>query len=307
MLAAGTLSPVVEITSTDPSLRDDPHVGVRFLGAAGDAGEPVGAVMQDGTILSNRTRLTHHPASTTAHLPMFADADPVALPADGIELDLTPDGTGYAGVIRGGLSPDAAMHETYRTIVQMIDAAPWTHRVLYQIIQASSGSPGGPLTYEQFTSSPLFIDLLAPDLSLHDASGAWAPSAGGPRDAISFAVSFHLTPCDGGACPVGLIDHCTDRKLDGDEADLDCGGSCRPCATSQNCQGPADCQSRQCQAGACAAPSCSDGVQDGFESDVDCGYQCAPCALGRACYAGSDCQSGRCNGQLGDLGQCVSM
>ena len=49
---------------------------------------------------------------------------------------------------------------------------------------------------------------------------------------------------------------CTDGFLDGDELEVDCGGSCPPCPSP---------------------PSCFDGIQNGLETGIDCGGSCAAC------------------------------
>jgi hypothetical protein len=48
-------------------------------------------------------------------------------------------------------------------------------------------------------------------------------------------------------------DTCGDEKSDGDESDLDCGGSCRPCFVGRACHAPSDCASGVCRGNACAA------------------------------------------------------
>lgn len=46
---------------------------------------------------------------------------------------------------------------------------------------------------------------------------------------------------------------CSDTTLDGDETDVDCGGSiCGPCANGLMCQAPTDCQSNNCSMNVCA-------------------------------------------------------
>lgn len=72
-------------------------------------------------------------------------------------------------------------------------------------------------------------------------------------------------------------DHCGNEELDGDETDLDCGGSCMPCADEQGCLEAGDCQSGVCSADSCAAPSCDDEVANGDELEVDCGGSCPFC------------------------------
>ncbi len=52
---------------------------------------------------------------------------------------------------------------------------------------------------------------------------------------------------------------CSDSLQNGDETDVDCGGSCTTqCALNQQCNVAADCASGTCTAGICSAPSSSD-------------------------------------------------
>lgn len=114
---------------------------------------------------------------------------------------------------------------------------------------------------------------------------------------------------------------CADHKKNGNETDIDCGGSCYRCAENKRCNINADCMSNRCEGGICKAveqcsggscnvevdpckdggcqgevDSCKDGKRSGNESDVDCGGSCALCADGKACNSGSDCESGICDG-----------
>ncbi|MBR4986013.1 MAG: lamin tail domain-containing protein [Proteobacteria bacterium] len=116
------------------------------------------------------------------------------------------------------------------------------------------------------------------------------------------------------------IASCSDQKKNGDESDVDCGGSCYKCAESMHCRADSDCMSSRCEGGICKAAVdpcadgscqvdpckdgscqgevdlCKDGVRSGDESDVDCGGSCALCAEGKVCNSGSDCASGMCDG-----------
>jgi hypothetical protein len=87
---------------------------------------------------------------------------------------------------------------------------------------------------------------------------------------------------------------CGNNIKDGDETDVDCGGTCAPCADGKACGGAQDCQNQVCTAGVCTH-SCSDQVKNGNEVDVDCGGSCAACANGKVCGADADCQSARCS------------
>lgn len=93
---------------------------------------------------------------------------------------------------------------------------------------------------------------------------------------------------------------CKNGAKDGDETDVDCGGSCGKCQLRQGCKRNSDCANAACNQGRCSEDKCGDTVQDGQETDVDCGGPvslCAPrCAAGKACFVGSDCGSGFCAG-----------
>lgn len=116
---------------------------------------------------------------------------------------------------------------------------------------------------------------------------------------------------------------CTSAKKDGDETDVDCGGSCpAKCATGKVCKTAVDCASEICSTSLkCVASLCENGALDrilpdlvkypkaqyfhntpGYESSVDCGTTCAPCADGKACFTAdnplyigdSGCAGGYC-------------
>ncbi|MFT4572159.1 MAG: hypothetical protein ACI91F_003057, partial [Candidatus Binatia bacterium] len=68
---------------------------------------------------------------------------------------------------------------------------------------------------------------------------------------------------------------CSNVTQDGDETDVDCGGTCSACVIGQGCSVVSDCVSGECVGGACSAPttalafgSCANGYIDPF-SDVD--------------------------------------
>jgi hypothetical protein len=91
---------------------------------------------------------------------------------------------------------------------------------------------------------------------------------------------------------------CHDGAKDGDETDMDCGGSCEPCATGQMCNTGSDCTSTLCNSftNRCVGTRCEDGVRDGNETDVDCGGgACLPCGDGKGCKANADCTSDICD------------
>src|SRR5688572_17453243 len=72
--------------------------------------------------------------------------------------------------------------------------------------------------------------------------------------------------CDAASCAEPT---CVDGVENGDETDLDCGGSCAPgrrCGDGLGCGGGGDCQSGVCTGQVCAAAACGDGVRQGNEA-----------------------------------------
>src|SRR5262245_61699547 len=100
---------------------------------------------------------------------------------------------------------------------------------------------------------------------------------------------------------------CIDGSRNGNESDVDCGGSCAPCGPGMQCGTNADCAGALCVGvpSTCAA-TCSDGVTNQDETDVDCGGVCgATCPVGQQCNASGDCatsycSSGTCQSACGD-------
>ena len=107
---------------------------------------------------------------------------------------------------------------------------------------------------------------------------------------------------------------CMDGEQNGDETDVDCGGSCtEKCEDGEGCMEDDDCMSNSCGEGnTCEGggtdsdtegetdtmgdPACDDGEQNGDETDVDCGNTCGPtCDDGEGCDDGADCISGVCD------------
>jgi hypothetical protein len=118
--------------------------------------------------------------------------------------------------------------------------------------------------------------------------------ASGPGSALRCTVCPTGTTLVDGACVSESA--CDDGIQNGDETDVDCGGSCAPCADGKMCLGDQDCASGHCEGGGCAAAeTCSDLIKNGSETDVDCGGgACPPCADGKTCVIDSDCESGHC-------------
>ena len=94
---------------------------------------------------------------------------------------------------------------------------------------------------------------------------------------------------------------CYDGIKNGDESDIDCGGSsCRSCDTNSVCLVATDCLTGNCAANSCqptADQLCRNDATDtsNGETDHDCGGpSCGQCADGNTCLLGSDCGSNVC-------------
>jgi hypothetical protein len=90
---------------------------------------------------------------------------------------------------------------------------------------------------------------------------------------------------------------CSDGVKNQTETDVDCGGSCGPCADGKSCKSATDCNLALCTGGKCRSQSCSDGLLNQDESDIDCGgvTGCAPCAIGQHCLVNGDCDHAACS------------
>jgi len=133
-----------------------------------------------------------------------------------------------------------------------------------------------------------------------NSGGADATGAGGPTAAAGAAGAAGAEPdlarCDdwqknddetdvdcggracapclaGGTCAVGTdcqsaictnvvcqAPTCTDLALNGNETDVNCGGSCSPCAQGRHCAVNGDCSTGTCTAGICESHTCVDGI-----------------------------------------------
>lgn len=291
MIASGALASVLEVQADDPMADDS--VGVRYVGAEGDADVVIGGRLRDGAFTSNRTRDTSHPGRAMVRLPVFTNADPVALVVDGAELELVSDGKGgFDGILRGGMVEQQAREAAHADLVQMFETEPQRHLVFLRGVDEDRDDV---LSFEELEVSIIGV-LVSADIAL----------AGEEDDSVSLAFRFHASPCFEGRCSTATPEvTCRDRVRDGFETDVDCGGTCQACAAGKACGVAADCQSGGCDAGLCRAPTCTDGIRDGYESDVDCGGICPACAASDACAADRDCASGNCMMAVGSIGSCL--
>jgi hypothetical protein len=292
MLASGVLQTSIEIQAD--SLDDDATVGVRYLGAPNTPFTIMGGSIANGAFTSNRTETTMVPGEAELMLPVFSDADPAQIHAYALELSYTTDANGGLDIrVAGGIDPKTIVPAMVSGMQQMLAANPQAHMTFVRIFDTNHD---WKVSTDEVANNSLFQALLWPDLQFFDANGRYHPGAyTDHNDTLSFGFTLHAIPCESGSCAGAIADTCHDRVLDGNETDVDCGGSCGQCAGDARCSVAADCQSQQCTGGVCAAPSCSDGLLDGFEADRDCGSVCSGCAGGRRCFSGFDCASGYCS------------
>jgi len=87
---------------------------------------------------------------------------------------------------------------------------------------------------------------------LNCAAQCAADPSGQPcLDCIDANCTAAFDVCSGLGTPAS----CSDGTLNGDESDVDCGGSCPTCPVGDDCNDAADCTSGECVAGVCSAPS----------------------------------------------------
>jgi hypothetical protein len=145
------------------------------------------------------------------------------------------------------------------------------------------------------------IDGASLDSGAFDAAQAEAGSVSSKVDSAPPQTDEHDAsgPASDAAVPSCRIPHrCANEVKDGDETDIDCGGSCLACATLKHCSSNIDCQTNnRCVASTCVdyPIHCRNAAKDGDESDLNCGGSCAPCILPRStCSSNQDCDIGRC-------------
>jgi hypothetical protein len=97
-------------------------------------------------------------------------------------------------------------------------------------------------------------------------------------------------------CVFYLNPQCNDQIHNGDETDVDCGGTCAArCSIGDSCHATGDCDEANCIRGTCTALPCNNGIHDGAETDIDCGGpECRKCSGARICNVDTDCFSGDC-------------
>jgi hypothetical protein len=171
------------------------------------------------------------------------------------------------------------------------------------------------------------------DETATDCGGSTCPACG-PNQACIAARD-----CASGVC-LGLLlktcraATCADSVKNGTETDVDCGGSCTPCANGHPCRVAGDCTSGACENDVCICKKlscdtlphacgnisdgcggmlncracsalCSNGAKDGNETAMDCGGpDCKACSDGLTCLQARDCTSHVCKATTGTTLTC---
>lgn len=285
LFASGALASTIEIQADD--FADDPSVGVTFSGRDGTASRVIGGAFAGSVFVPNRVAElgAEHAGQAVLAVPAFADTDPIELDAVALELHLAPDATGYQVTLAGAVRSADAIARAREAIVAQIANHPEDHRSMWTLVDLDLD---GTITPDEIDRS-LVASLLSPDLEL--------AIDGTTEKVLSFGFRLHARPCESGRCQEVPASTCFDRARNGDETDVDCGGSCGlQCAGGHTCASDSDCQSRACTAGTCAAVSCGDGVKNGLEASLDCGGACTTkCQTGAVCGYGFDCATGACS------------
>lgn len=141
-------------------------------------------------------------------------------------------------------------------------------------------------------SAPPTPDASVSDASMTDSGSSDAGSPdGGSTDAGSDAGTDGGTPpppVDAGN-DTAPTPTCTDQTRNGNETDVDCGGSCPKCGTGAMCGVPADCTSGLCPSGLCVEPSSCTWA-------VDCGSGVCSNGTCAACVDTTNCKCATRNG-----------
>ncbi len=140
--------------------------------------------------------------------------------------------------------------------------------------------------------------VISPDGSDETQNGVTPAPAGNPNGADVGGECKGPDDCKSGICVNSVCQPSTPRDgiRNGDESDVDCGGSVAPkCLAGKGCGAGADCASGVCKDGKCEQGAPDDGVKNGDETDVDCGGVSSPkCATGKSCLEAVSCESGIC-------------
>ncbi len=244
----------------------------------GDSTNPAMYVTSDGKYAYFRMRLDANPVSTTKGLM------PLLKFGWGVGLDTNNDATNMEYLIlASGISEEVTLIRvsdgkalaTFQPTLNTSKAGPsgQTFAPVYVEVKKTSSVMGGTADYFLTLAVPM-ADVTAatakdPKPITWSGMRMWAGSSNNGKSLDADQM------CHNGASgPVILKDAatdakgvtCTDGNKDGDETDVDCGGSCSGCSLGKVCNTNKDCASGQCS----GAPSvCVPGPDAGPPPDLD--------------------------------------
>jgi hypothetical protein len=207
-----------------------------------------------------------------------------------------------ADAIMGVPTTSFAVARALVQLGQLVEAADAVARVRRHPL-----APGEPAAFTR-----AFVVAAAVETPCDDGAGVCVDGEGGP--CVECTRPEHCgddLACDDNRC---VPMHCNDSEPlpNGDETDVDCGGSCPPCTDAgDGCLLPADCAPPLgCVDGACGECSnngdcadhhyCCQGlaceVPEGEECPCELPGECVPERLqGQTCHADTDCVTGHCD------------
>jgi hypothetical protein len=124
--------------------------------------------------------------------------------------------------------------------------------------------------------------------------GAACPPGCSTGELCLVSADCESLECAGAAVKTCAPPGCFDGHKNGDETDINCGGSCaQACPPGYGCLVNDDCIGEMCDPAALVcSPTCDDGFINQGESDPDCGGPCAGCPAGWHCFTSADCGAG---------------
>ncbi len=168
---------------------------------------------------------------------------------------------------------------------------------------ASNSSPSDPPSSSDPSDPTEFTSLPDPS-GTNGTSGTSDPSTAtatttGTADTDTATTTSTTSTTDTSSSTGPLPESCLDTQKNGDETDIDCGGSCPACTLDQTCLLDTDCDTLSCDGDTCVEATCDDTKKDGAETDIDCGGpDCAVCLDGDSCLVGEDCESAVCTDNI---------
>ncbi|MBK7583429.1 MAG: hypothetical protein IPI67_24965 [Myxococcales bacterium] len=106
----------------------------------------------------------------------------------------------------------------------------------------------------------------------------------------------------GGSGGTQAFPSCNDGSKGETETDVDCGGTCPPCADKKGCKSIDDCLSQICTDGVCGGCSTTSPCPNALACVAGI---CQPCTTNSDCGSGQACSSGKC-GACGGAGACAA-